>query len=373
MKPYLFTATDRNGKRASSAREAQSIEHLRAMLERDGYTDIEFLDSEHTAELRQQRNPELQPNSAANLRMEAELRSKGRSRLRMWRGSLRANWPYYLGSLALAGYGLWFGRPIAALTGILGFGALVSFTFSRVRNSDDYDGLLTAQAHGDWERASALIARLEKSSVVRNNEQLLHDLQFRKANLLARRGRLDDGLALIEPLRTHPRLANGMFQSRRASVFYAAGRIPEFVRGMQEAYEASNHAQTQVIDFAFVNARFGDCARARELLSGVRRENLTAVVRRVVDITEALCALRGGDLHAAEAKAAAALDTLKHDLNGAPHLAMNAIVAGYAAIVFARAGKKDAARQALAPLRAVADVCLDPGARRQIATLFPDA
>ena len=36
LTPYLVTATDARGRRGTFAREAASLDHLRAMLERDG-------------------------------------------------------------------------------------------------------------------------------------------------------------------------------------------------------------------------------------------------------------------------------------------------------------------------------------------------
>jgi hypothetical protein len=371
MKPYLVTATASDGRRDTFGREAASIEHLRMVLERDGYRDIEFVDDEFSATLRQQRDPAIRPRTAAQFRVEARL-LKGAGRGQAILLALRGNAAALLLAAGLAGFGAATHRPMTAAVGVLALLALLWFMLARLNDGGQYDALLRAQACGDYDTAERLIDRLASGSTAKQNAQLAIDLAFRKATIVARRGRLDEALALAAPLKDDAHCANGTYESRVASIYYAADRIAEFVQWMERAWHASGKAQMQTLDLAFVNARFGDCARAAELLGGIAFNNLTAMHARVYLASEGICALRAGDMALACDKLAAAVASVGPHAASAPRLPFNAIIGGYAAIALARAGRTAEATRAVAPWRAAAKICLDPAARRLLAAQVPE-
>ena len=61
LMPFLVTATDPGGRRETFARDAASTEHLRNVLEREGFTDIELIDDDLSARLRKERPAEGRP------------------------------------------------------------------------------------------------------------------------------------------------------------------------------------------------------------------------------------------------------------------------------------------------------------------------
>ena len=108
--PFLVTATDARGSRDTFAREAASIEHLRTVLERDGYTDIEFVDDELSARLRAQRPDEGRPATAAEYRYEARVR-QGAGAGDAWRMAARGALPVLVPAAVAIGWGAWSKPP----------------------------------------------------------------------------------------------------------------------------------------------------------------------------------------------------------------------------------------------------------------------
>ncbi|MCB1630817.1 MAG: hypothetical protein H7A12_08920 [Pseudomonadales bacterium] len=70
MKPHVFTATDKSGRRQPEGREAQSIEHSCTMLEREGWRAIEFIDGEDLAASRTRWSPSRQPRTQQEFRIQ---------------------------------------------------------------------------------------------------------------------------------------------------------------------------------------------------------------------------------------------------------------------------------------------------------------
>src|SRR5262245_60245697 len=151
MKTYLFSATDMHGKRQTGGREAASIEHLRMVLEREGFHDIEFLDDEKLAELRAQRPAHLQPKTQEQFRFEANLR-KGRKRGAIFVQALRNNAPWMLALAALAAFGAWrqqWGWVVFALVAVA---AWLLWFLRKLRTGDTYQELLKAHARGELDK-----------------------------------------------------------------------------------------------------------------------------------------------------------------------------------------------------------------------------
>ncbi|HZH44168.1 MAG TPA: hypothetical protein VEY50_08825 [Lysobacter sp.] len=367
MKTYLVTATDSAGRRDTFGREAASVEHLRAMLELQGYTNIEFVDDEISATLRTQRPDGGRPRSRHELQLEAKLR-KGPATAALWLAAIRSNAVLLTVLAATAAYGLWTRSPWWFGTGavlLVGWALLVR---AGLRAGAAYDRLLRACAEGDWPAAEELIERISRSSAAKGNAQLQEDLVFRRAALLARSGHLEQALALVEPLRDSPHGANGMFENRVASVYYVADRQAEFLECMRRSYEQSGNSQPMQLDLAFALARVGDIAEAGALLRGIERRNLSDLHQAVALLADGICARRSG-------AAQEACDQLARACEGLSAYAKNPAVwpvlgIAYAnrALALAALGRKADARTELAEWRAVADASLDGDARRLVQT-----
>lgn len=367
MTPYVVTATDPQGRRDTFAREAASLEHLRMQLEGQGYTDIEFVDDELSARLRTQRPEEGRPMTQADYRLEAKLRH-GATPGQLWLLALRkALLPFVLMGGAAA-YGVWSGKP-AWTIGAAAFLVFWLWMIQRgLARAERYNDLLRAYARGDWDTSRRLMAALRADASLAGHEQLQADLQFRSAALRGLAGDVAGALREVEPLRTSPHGANGMFASRVGSIHYLAGDMPAFLASCEQAWEASGRAQLQQLDLAFVMARVGDPARARELLAGVERRNLSALHQPIATAVDGLLAQREGN-------DTLAVEKLTDGVTGLGAFGANpavwpilGILIGHQALALARTGQRETARAVLDGWRDIVDTCIDPASRARLAS-----
>jgi hypothetical protein len=135
------------------------------------------------------------------------------------------------------------------------------------RHGDRYNALLKAFAVGDWKQVERLVALLRPAS--RNVDQLPFDLDMRLAAIAARKGRLPEALASLEPWREKLALQPGLFEQRVAAIHYAGEDRAGYVRLMAEAHAMAPQEPSRTVDLALAEARFGDAGRAAELLAAV--------------------------------------------------------------------------------------------------------
>ena len=362
LTPYLVTATDARGRRGTFAREAASLDHLRAMLERDGYTQIEFVDDELSARLRRERPEEGKPKSDADYRFEAAQRHGDRPAA-AWRWAAGRHLGRFVAAGLVAAYGIWAGQwlPVAlAVAVVAGWAWLFRRGRARVHS---YDDLLRASANGDWEAAARQIAALRADPALADNAQLQEDLAFRAAGLRAREGDLAGALADVEPLRAAPGAAGGLFEGRVAAIHYLAGDMPGFIAMMEAAYAAAGEAQLQRLDLALAHARVGDTARARALLDGVERRNLSTLHKPIAVAVEGMIARREGDEDGGALLLSDAVAGLSAFAANPAVWPLLGILVGHQAIALARSGDGDDAHAAMLGWEAVVDACLDAPTR----------
>jgi tetratricopeptide (TPR) repeat protein len=365
VNPYLVTATDGHGKRDSFIRDAESLSHLRSVLEREGFSDIEYLDDDYSARLRKQRPEELRNDSAAAMRAEAKSR-RGRRPGERWLLAVRSNALAIILDLGLITYGLLAWRPIPLLVGV----AFLSWWIWSVRRgfgkADDYNALIRAQARGDDAECARLIDVMSRDPKLASHELLQCDLVFRRAVLKARRGDLPAALGEVEALRSRQEFANGAFEGRIGGLYYQAGDMPGYLRSMEAAYEASGHASSNRLDLAFGHARVGDAVRSRELLADVDTTLMPPFHAPLAVAAEGVLLEREGN-------SAAAIDKLQAAVRGLEEFSGNfaiwpflgILVARHAAAL-ARAGRHEEAIAALKTWREIAINCTDPDTRRTL-------
>lgn len=372
MKPYLVAATDRNGRRDTFARDAASPEHLVAVLEREGFREIELIDDEITASLRAQWPENLKPKSASEYQFEARLRKGPVSNGSWWWQAVRNNWLLLVLAFAGIAWGVWRGSP-GTVIAVLAVVALWFWLVVRGQAlAKEYNALLAAFARGELDEADAVIERLLASSTVQGNDQMCADLLYRRACVLARRGRLEDGLALVGSLEQAPHAGNGVHLSMVASIHYSADRLDDFIDGLERACEASGRNNTMLLDLAFAHVRMGDPQRAAALLSQVQPKLLPAVQQPVHRAIAGITHLREGDHAQAAAilqEAVTAIDAFAANPAVWP---FNGMLSGYLALALLGCDRREDARTALAPWRQVALYCLEPASRQRLASELPE-
>jgi hypothetical protein len=369
MNPYLVTATDGAGKRDSFVRQAESLEHLRNVLEREGYRDVEYLDDEFSARLRAQRPAEARGDSPAAARFEAQSRRGAPPpRQSEWLLAAKNNWLLLLIDFGFIAYGLARGRIFLVLAGA---GLLLWWlwtVYKGLGKANDYNALLRAHAVGDATECLRLIEQMSADPALSGNGQLHGDLAFRRAGLKARQGDLASALADAEVLRTRPECANGAFESRVASIYYQAGDMPGYLRSMETSFEASGQAATQRLDLAFGHARVGDQARARELLAAVDTSLMPPFHVPLAIAAEGVLREREGDGGGAIEKLREAVRALEPFTGNVVFWPFHGILVARFAAALARAGRRAEALAELQPWREVALNSSDPDTRRILET-----
>ena len=156
--------------------------------------------------------------------------------------------------------------------------------------------MLCAWAVGDWSAVRRLSQALRADGPP---SSLLHfDLDVRLASIEARGGELAAGLRRVAPWREKLAKAPGLFESRAATVYSAAGDMPRFVQLMGEAYELSKHDAARGLDYALAHARFGDADQAGALIDATDRSALQPSAGAFVDWARGLVQERRGEAEA---------------------------------------------------------------------------
>ena len=358
--PYLVTATDGRGVRDTFARDAVSVEALRELLERDGYTDIEFIDDDISAQIRQRRPAYLRPSTPADYRREARMRAPGAKRL-SWLFIVRHNFVLLASLFALGVYGavrhsMWLSAVAAAL--IAGWVVLTKRARGR---SDDYADLIRAGARGDRATEAQLIERLLAQRALPDAARA--DVTFRRIRLRARAGDLAGALAELAQHHAAQALSPGLYENRVASLHYAAGEMTGCLLGMERAYIASGETATHRLDLAFSHARFGDPRRAATLLGTIDRRNLSPLHRAIPVAIDGLLARSEGDDATAARLLGEAVTTFSAFQDKPATWPIMGILRGYHALSLVRTGHMAEARATLDGWGDVARSSLDPEAR----------
>lgn len=371
MHDYIVTATDAQGRRSTFARESTSVEHIRMMLEREGYTDIEFHDDELSAKLRSQRPDGRRPRTSTEIRAEVEMKRTSGSGA-VWRRALRAN-ALMLAIIAIVfAIGVWRHNIIVTLLPLVLLGWWIWRVRTGIGRVDRYQQLLKASAFADLPEMLSQIAAIRATPAPTQNPKLGIDLLFREATVHARRGDIDGALALVASTRSEPSYSNGVYESRVSSLYAAAGQDDQWLAMAETACERSGKSQTSLLDLAFAHARVGDPARAAEMLASVEQRNLPKMHAGIHSATEGVLRLRTGNAEAAVASLNSASDALAEFAENPATWPFQGTIAGYLALALARAGRRNDARAVLKPWREIAMAHLDAATRHSIESEVPN-
>lgn len=266
MAKVLYTAKDRHGKPIQGFVEAASVHEARDQLINGGMTDVVL----HQDPILGAGGRHLEGLDPAQLRDLAKItlsamRKPGVATALADTAYMNRWWLAV--DAAIVAAGLAIGSRWTVVTGAVLAALPFAIALWSYRHGGRYNAMLKAFAVGDWKQVERLVALLRPAS--RNVDQLPFDLDMRLAAIAARKGRLPEALASLEPWREKLALQPGLFEQRVAAIHYAGEDRAGYVRLMAEAHAMAPQEPSRTVDLALAEARFGDAARAAELLATV--------------------------------------------------------------------------------------------------------
>lgn len=371
MKAYIVKATSPSDVRGIVIREAASIDHVRMMLEREGYSDIELEDDEMSATLRSLRQDAGRPIERQDYLDEVELKRDSSVKAFLLRLSRRNIWSIALvAALVLAGF-------VSRNPFLVGFSICIAiwvvWQFRKAAKPVGlYDDLLRARARWDMVRMEVLVERMRETPAAQSNLDIQADLAFHEAAIAAKRGQIDRALSIVGPYNALPFYANGLFEGRVATLHALADNPIGFLSSLESACERSNRGQGQILDLAFAHARMGDSGRARKLLAELTKRDFNSLYAAVFAAAEGILLYRDSRWD----EAASCLDEsarLQDDFRENPAAwPIRGIIAGFHGLAHWRAGREQLAREVLAPWRVIALANLDVTTRQSIESEIRD-
>ncbi|HTD29798.1 MAG TPA: hypothetical protein VK660_10455 [Xanthomonadaceae bacterium] len=339
MSRILYRAKSAQGTDVADYVEASSASEAREKLVAAGMREISLLQSPDIAAM--SNAPLLGMTSQQQALLRAELMEKPGLATAL-RGMIRINSSILLLAVALLAFAAWRQDlpliVVATIMLLLPFGLF----FWKRRHANRYQSLMKAYARGQWDEVRRLASLLRD---VTHNKLLPWDLDVRLACIEARQGRLDTAVAGLDRWRSELAPAGGMFTARLASVYSAAGDYETYLKLMEEAAALGKQDPSRMVDVALANAKFGNAARAEDILRHLDARLLTPLAPKFVALVQGLLCLRAGQPD----KALPLLQTatagfLESSLKSPAAWVALAICSGYYALALARTGEKQAAQ-----------------------------
>ena len=271
VKQILYTAVDNDGQDRSGYVEARNNQEALEVLSDQGLSEISFFDDASLAISRDNLAGLGEREIEAMSRLEVRLRKSPRFSTFIIE-VIKLNRFIVNAGIALLLWGLYDQNRYLILIGAAIAMAMPLVATWNYRVVANYDKFLSACALGDWDTAISLCGKLRDKM---KSPEMAFDLDVRLAGILAAQGSLEPALQSLEKWRHEfDSDSPGMYESRVAIVFHAAGRYEDFLQHLRDAYFKSAQSQTIVLDLALAEARLGDPEKAAVLLKTVKTEEL---------------------------------------------------------------------------------------------------
>jgi tetratricopeptide (TPR) repeat protein len=345
MAKVPYTAVNAAGKSVSGFVDESTMEAAVAHLKAQGLQDIELLvDPLYAAE------PKLPSNaSSSELAQIARiqkvfLRNPNLPTLlkamvfeqRWWMLAcfLIAAWAFYVGWQ-------WIAVAIALLL-LLPF-VWTAFTFSSTRL---YISVIREQATGQWDAALNAISQLRQKRI--KDSMVAFDLDVRAAAILAKQYQLPQALDILKPWKEQLSISRpGLYESRLATVYYAAGNPNACVRFIEDALLLNPSNTTIKVDCALMNAMMGDRVRAQDLLNQLDRTNLPSFAPGFLSWIQAKIDMRNVNSPEALSHISKAIEAFLPMMSNPAIWSSVALCTADYALCLHRAGRTSDARQAV--------------------------
>ena len=292
MYSFAYKSISRSGESVTSRIEAESAADAWEQLQKQGCTNIEMLDDENSAIKLDDQASIQRLNFSASQEFGLRRQNSLSGRI-FWSFRQTANvmiWAPLLFWLVYSGVkNDWVGS-VMLWPSILLMAYLAWFVWATIP-SVLYWQAQEASAWCRWsevERWMQWLARWKRWFNIPFPE---HEMLFRTATAMAGQGRLNEALKLVEGMESDTGLATGFYQTRLASLFFAAKDFKRAAQLQQEA-RTLNPSASSTIDLAFTMAKWiGDFKTAKSLFDEVDIEKIHPLAKIFVFYGRGMIAL----------------------------------------------------------------------------------
>lgn len=291
MHDFLTTATDRNGKRSVQRTTATSAANAVAQLEEAGCTQIELHSDDAFAISSgfSQSEPDLAtPEELVALRS----MTTARYFLFLLKKQVVGLSILLVPAALYVGWTLFRQHPPGLLlwcsVGMLSVPVFFAFYLTFFTYSRKFDLLLAAWSWGQWQEVTALAARLR-------GHVPDFELDAREAVAIAKLGRIDDGLDLIERHADSEEIPEWMYWGRLAEFHECLEQHHQAIECHRLAYEVAPDVPTVELDYAICLLKNDEnLQEAERLIASAEAKPLSDILQMLLPFVHGLRDLRNG-------------------------------------------------------------------------------
>ena len=334
---FLFTAT-RNGKNVTEKVEAENLSAAKYKLEIQGYSNIEFLNSELSRDYE-------------NLFDENQIKKidkipAGQRAAFFYRNgikhiifnALKATAVAWLPMLAYAIYS----RGFFSICWLVIFSAIMLYI---ITPGMIYHQFVTGHfwANNRQVRFWAKIANL--FNFVSFNKIPEFELDSRLAFADAREGNLDDGLRRLAKHQSNPKVSERIFNNTLSLVYSAAQKYDESIALREKSLQQDNVFQEELLDYAIaLSSRQKRTREAREVVSRVMAMELSVIANIYLPYCQGIIEIEENNLPQAEFYLRQTQERLKPFAKNSHFDGLRYLIKALLAIALGNQGNKDEAQ-----------------------------
>ncbi|HTB85143.1 MAG TPA: hypothetical protein VK742_15975 [Candidatus Sulfotelmatobacter sp.] len=271
MTNYVWSATDKSGKKVIREIEAATAEDAKFVLLAQGYSDLELKEDEIISAVLTG-FPKRQNASGQEIRVTGAERLKHRDNptVTYWdalRKGVGRNFIVFLTLIVLAGFAFYRGDRSYSLVYLAGLLAWMAFILFRSLPSVYYRKLIKASDWSRWNEVLSLIARLQSIGHLGLVKVPATELTRNRTKALAGLGRLDEALAEYSQCEGRPDCPSWLYKLFVASLYTTAKQYDKAIE-YNLASIAEKPTSASWVDLAYRHARYKlDPVKARAAMA----------------------------------------------------------------------------------------------------------
>ncbi len=290
---FLFTATGADGVEVTDYVEAANVGAAKYTLELRGYNNITFHEDDISSATQQ-----LFDHPEGQTRMEGEDYLKvvqHNSELYNFWIFLKRNAFLNLLMLAIIVATVYRGQPLhwSAIIAYIYFFLIIGFYIFATVPLLRYNRLTKAVEWGRWDQVDDMVERIRRGNKTSLAKIPEFELDIRSAQVLAARGRIEEGLALLKKYEEDPRVEPFLYYSRRSAIYGTAHDYQNYLADTVKSAELAPASGSMQVDVALAYAlRMGDTAAAQRHLDRAREMTLPAMATGWLNLIQGIIYLK---------------------------------------------------------------------------------